>query len=92
MSRDLGIEEATNEVDTSESKEWKPQTMSGLQYNKLNQPPKQGDASFGTGESTVEQIFNCRVIIAKHPEHQRDFYQNFIDFKKAFDRICHGGL
>ena len=48
MSRDMGTEEVTNGVDTSESKEWKPQAMSGLQDNKLNQPPKQGDASFGT--------------------------------------------
>ena len=72
------------------TKEGKPQTMSGLQDHKLDQPPKQGDASFGAGASTVEHIFNCGVIIAKHREHQRDLYHNFSDFKKAFDRVCHG--
>ena len=92
MLEDLGTEEVANGVDQVTSKEGKPQTMSGLQDHKLDQLPKQGDASFGAGRSTVEQIFNCRVILAKHLEHQRDFYHNFIDFKKAFDRVCHGGL
>ena len=40
--------------------------MPGLQDHKLDQPPKQGAARFGAGLSTVEQIFNCRVILAKH--------------------------
>ncbi len=39
---------------------------------KLDQPPRQGDASFGAGQSTVEQIFICRLIIAKHLENQRN--------------------
>ena len=64
----------------------------GMQDRKVGQPPKQGDASFGAGRSTVEQIFDCRVIIAKHLEHQRSLYHNFIDFKKAFDRVCHASL
>ena len=74
------------------TKEGKPQTMSGLQDHKLDQPHKQCAASFGVGRSIVEHIFNCRVIIAKHLEHQRNLYHNFIDFKKAFDRVCHHGL
>ena len=74
------------------TKEGKPQAMPGLQDHKLDQPPKQGAASFGAGQSTVEQIFNCRVIIAKHLEHQRNRYHNFIDFKNAFDRVCDDGL
>ena len=61
----------------------------GLQDHKVDQPPKQGAASFGAGLSTVERIFDCRVLIAKHLEHQRNLYHNFIDFKKAFDRVCH---
>jgi len=44
------------------------------------------------GRSTTEQIFNCRVIIEKHLQHQRDLYHNFIDFRKAFDRVWHAGL
>ena len=74
------------------TKDGKPPTMPGLQDHTLDQPPKQGAASFGAGRSTVEQIFNCRVIIAKHLEHQRNVYHTFIDFKKAFDRVCQHGL
>ena len=92
MSEDLGTEEVANGVDQITSKEEKPHTVSGLQDHKLDQPPKQGDASFRAGQNTVAQIFNCRVIIAKHLEHQRDFYHNFIDSKKEFDRVCHHGL
>ena len=46
-------------------------------------------AGFRAGGSTVEQIFNCRVLIEKH---QRDFFHNFIDFKKAFNQVWHDGL
>ena len=41
-------------------------------------------AGFRPGRSTVEQIFNSRVIIEKHLQHQRDLFHNFVDFKKAF--------
>lgn len=49
-------------------------------------------AGFRAGQSSVEQIFNCRVIIEKHLQHQKDLFHNFIDFKKAFDRVWHNGL
>lgn len=49
-------------------------------------------AGFRAGRSTVEQIFNSRVLIEKHLQHQRDLFHNFIDFKKAFDRVWHDGL
>ena len=49
-------------------------------------------AGFRTGRSTVEQIFNSRVLMEKHIQHQRDLFHNFIDFKKAFDRVWHDGL
>ena len=55
----------------------------GLHGRKVDQPPTQGDASFGAGRSTVGQIFDCRVILAKHLEHQRSLYHNSIDFKNA---------
>ena len=32
------------------------------------------------------------VIIMKHPQYQRDLFHNFIDFKKAFERVWHAGL
>uniref|UniRef100_A0A3B1JXQ2 ribonuclease H n=1 Tax=Astyanax mexicanus TaxID=7994 RepID=A0A3B1JXQ2_ASTMX len=49
-------------------------------------------AGFRKGRSTVEQVFNCRVLIEKHIAHQKELYHNFIDFKKAFDRVWHEGL
>ena len=45
-----------------------------------------------SGRSTVEQIFNARVIIEKCIQHQRDLFHNFIDVKKAFGRVFHAGL
>ena len=49
-------------------------------------------ARFRAGRSTVEQIFNCRIMMEKHLQHQKELYHNFIDFKKAFDRVWHEGL
>ena len=46
-------------------------------------------AGFRKGRSTVEQIFNCRILMEKHIESQKDLYHNFIDFKKAFDCVWH---
>ena len=45
-------------------------------------------AGFTPGWSSAEQIFNSRVITEKHLQHQR----NFIDFKKAFDKVWHASL
>ena len=96
MSEDVGIEEVANGVDqiTNEYPYQRRDASDnlGLQDHKVDQSPKEGDVSFGAGWSTVEQIFDCRVIIAKHLEHQRSLYHNFIDFKKAFDRVCHDSL
>ena len=49
-------------------------------------------AGFRPKRSTAEQIFNIRVLVEKHLHHQRDLFHNFIDFKKAFDRVWHDGL
>ena len=49
-------------------------------------------AGFRAKRSTVEQICNCRIMIEKHIQHQKDLYHNFIDFKQAFDRVWHEGL
>ena len=49
-------------------------------------------AGFRHGCSTVEQIFNSRVIRDKHLQNQRNLYHNFTDFKEASDRIWHTGL
>ena len=57
--------------------------MPRRQDHKLDQPPKPGDASFGAGQYTAERIFNCRFMIAKHLEHQRTLYHNFMDFQEG---------
>ena len=44
-------------------------------------------AGFRPGRSTVEQIFNCHIMMEKHLQHQKKLYHNFIDFKKAFDSV-----
>ena len=49
-------------------------------------------AGFRPGRSTVEQIFNCHIMMEKHLQHQKELFHNFIDFKKAFDRVWHEGL
>ena len=50
-------------------------------------------AGFRHGTSTIEQIFNLRIICKKkHLEYQRNIYHVFVDFKKAFDRVWHNAL
>ena len=49
-------------------------------------------AGFRAGRSTCEQIFNLRVLCEKYAHHQQHLYHVFIDFKKAFDRVCHEAL
>ena len=49
-------------------------------------------AGFRKSRSTIEQILNCRILMEKHIENNKDVYHNFIDFKKAFDRVWHKGL
>ena len=40
----------------------------------------------------MEQIFNLRVLAEKCLDHQKELYNVFIDFKKAFDRVWHDAL
>ena len=49
-------------------------------------------AGFRAGRSTIEQIFNLRLVCEKYQQHQQDLYHIFIDFKKAFDRVWHEAL
>lgn len=44
-------------------------------------------AKLPAGRSTVKQIFNSRVLIETHMQNGKDLNHNFIDFKKAFDRV-----
>ena len=49
-------------------------------------------AGFRAGRSTIEQIFNLRILCEKYLQHQQNLYHVFIDFKKAFDRVWHAAL
>ena len=49
-------------------------------------------ARFRKGRSTVEQITNVRTLKEKHLGSQTNLFHNFIDFRKAFDRVYHEGL
>eukprot|EP00794_Sanderia_malayensis_P019589 gene19589-biopygen14545 len=49
-------------------------------------------AGFRKDRSTTEQITNLRLICEKSRNHKRVICHNFIDFKKAFDRVWHEAL
>ena len=49
-------------------------------------------AGFRKGHSTVEQIFNLRMLSEKFRTDQKPLFHNFIDFKKAFDRVWQEGM
>ena len=44
------------------------------------------------GRSTIEQIFNLRILCENYLQHQQNLYHVFIDFKKPFDRVWHEPL
>ena len=49
-------------------------------------------AGFRRGRSTAEQIFNLRMLSEKFRTDQKPLFHNFIDFKKAFDRVWQEGM
>ena len=49
-------------------------------------------AGFRAGRSTTKQIFSLRILGEKHLQHQQIICHDFIDFKKAFDRVRHDAL
>ena len=55
---------------------------------KAEEPLAEEQAGFRTCRK--EEIFNSRVIIEKHQQHHN--FIDFIDFKKAFNRVWHAGL
>ena len=49
-------------------------------------------AGFRARRSTIEQIFNLRIINEKYLQNQQYLYNICIDFKTVFDRIWHEDL
>ena len=49
-------------------------------------------AGFMKDRSTIEQIFNIRILCEKHNLQQKKLYHIFIDFRKAFDRVWQNAL
>ena len=52
----------------------------------------EGQAGVRSGQRTVEEIFNSRVVKDKYLQHQHDLFHNFIDFKNSFDGVWRAGL
>ena len=49
-------------------------------------------AGFRHSRSTIEHIFNLRIMCETHLQHQRNIYHVFIDFNMAFDKVWHEAL
>ena len=49
-------------------------------------------AGFRKKRNTREHILTSRILSEKHIEHDLKLYHNFIDYKKAFDRVWHEDL
>jgi hypothetical protein len=49
-------------------------------------------AGFRRGRGTMDQIFVIRQLSEKHIERNRTLYNNFIDYKQAFDSVWQEGL
>ena len=64
--------------------------------NRLKPQPEkiiaEKQAGFRAGRSTIEQIFNLRILCEKYLQHRQDLYHVFMDFKKALDRVWHAAL
>ena len=60
--------------------------------NQAEQILEEEQAGFRSQRNTTEQIFNLKLLVEKHLEHQKERFHNLIDFKKAFDRVWHDAL
>ena len=49
-------------------------------------------AGFRSGKSTAEKITNVTILGEKYRNHQLEVYQNFIDFRKVFNRVWRRAL
>ena len=53
---------------------------------------KEEQAGFRVGRSTIEHIFNLRILCEKCLQHQQSLYHVFVDSEKVFDRVWHAAL
>src|ERR1700733_229235 len=58
----------------------------------VEQAMSEEQAGFRKGRSTINQIFVIRQISEKYIEKNRTLYNNFIDYKQAFDSVWQEGL
>ena len=58
----------------------------------MNHEPPDVQAGFRKGRGTRDQIANIHWIIEKAREFQKNIYFCFIDYAKAFHRVCHNKL
>ena len=49
-------------------------------------------AGFRAGRSTAEQVTNLRILREKYIEHGSKVFLNFVDYRKAFDRVWHDAI
>ena len=57
--------------------------------NKINPEIAEEQCGFVEGKGTSNAIFILRTLIERALEIQKDVYLCFIDYTKAFDRVCH---
>ena len=50
--------------------------------NQTEQILEEEQADFRSQMNTTEHIFNLRLLVEKHLEHQKECYRNFIDLRK----------
>jgi hypothetical protein len=58
----------------------------------VNNVVSEEQAGFRQGRGTIDQIFVIRQLAEKYTEHNKVLYNNFIDFKQAFDSVWQQGL
>ena len=49
-------------------------------------------AGFRSGRRTAEQVTNLRILCEKNIEHGSKVFLNFVDYRKAFDRVWHDAI
>lgn len=69
-----------------------PFLISGLSVGSVLHHTVLNQHTVGFGHQCSNQIFNFRILVEKHLQHQWNLYHSFIDFKKAFERVWHWGL